>query len=121
MSQSNHIDSLCDLSGLYSLGALEGADLSAFEAHLRECDTCQADVNADEEIAGLLGLAADPVNPSPILRFRLIDIVSPEYSRSATEYDDPEMPWEPFFGPGVEVGRNSRGRANDSRASPLAC
>ncbi|MEO6446273.1 MAG: anti-sigma factor, partial [Gemmatimonadaceae bacterium] len=47
----------------YALGALDGAELAAFEAHLEACAECRVEVDAHREVAGLLAYAAPSVQP----------------------------------------------------------
>jgi anti-sigma-K factor RskA len=57
---------------LYALGALDGEEKQAFEAHLRVCPACAQALEASRQRAALLGLAAPPVAPSPSVRESLL-------------------------------------------------
>ena len=55
------------LSGAYAVDALDAAERVRFEAHLRTCADCRAEVDELREAAALLGLD-DEVAPPPALR-----------------------------------------------------
>ena len=55
---------------LYALGVLEAAEAKEFEAHLRTCDSCRADLKVDHSL--LAGLTA-VVPPRAGIRDRLLD------------------------------------------------
>jgi anti-sigma factor ChrR (cupin superfamily) len=55
---------------LYALGLLDGAEAKEFEAHLRTCDSCRADLKVDHSL--LAGLTAS-VPPRAAIRDRLLD------------------------------------------------
>jgi anti-sigma-K factor RskA len=62
-----------ELAWSYVLGALDGEDLAAFEAHLKEgCGICRRELPELEATARALLLAADEVEPSPALRSRIL-------------------------------------------------
>jgi len=52
-------------SDLYALGALDGEEKQALEAHLRSCAECARDVEAARQRVALLGLAAPAVAGPP--------------------------------------------------------
>jgi hypothetical protein len=54
---------LADQAALYALGALTGADKSAFEAHLSVCEECTAAVRGFAPI--IEALAGRPLKPLP--------------------------------------------------------
>lgn len=64
-----------DLVGAYVLDALEPAEARAFEAHLRTCSSCRAEVTELGQVVDVLPLALEPVEPSAALRRRIIDAV----------------------------------------------
>ena len=105
MSTTDEIDAMCELAPLYSLGALDDAEAWRFRAHLLEgCDGCRLELAALEEVADMLAYAADPADPSPILRSRLMDAVAdetPELSPAELAGDA----WVPYKIPGVQVRR----------------
>jgi anti-sigma factor RsiW len=59
------------LTGAYSLDALDDAERRAFEAHLAECESCQAEVAGLTATAALLGGAEATVAP-PGLKERVL-------------------------------------------------
>lgn len=56
----------------YALGALEGADKSAFESHLATCVSCRREVASYSGVLGALSAAAPVREPSPALRERIL-------------------------------------------------
>jgi len=61
-----------ELAGPYALDALEAEQRAPFEAHLAECATCRADVQAFREVAGALAHAAPAATPPLGLRDRVL-------------------------------------------------
>jgi anti-sigma-K factor RskA len=61
-----------ELAAPYALGALDREDRSGFEAHLAECATCRAEVQAFREVGGLLAHAVPAAAPPPALRDRIL-------------------------------------------------
>ncbi|HEX4008211.1 MAG TPA: anti-sigma factor [Acidobacteriaceae bacterium] len=57
---------------LYALGALDGEEKQAFEAHVRACEGCAQELVAALQRATLLGLAAEPVAPAPSVKESLL-------------------------------------------------
>jgi anti-sigma-K factor RskA len=57
---------------LYALGALDGEEKQAFEAHVRSCPACAADLDAARHRVALLGLTAPAATPSPAVREQLL-------------------------------------------------
>jgi anti-sigma-K factor RskA len=58
---------------LYALGALDGEEKQAFEAHLRGCAACRQKLAEAQKRTVLLGLAAQPVTPRPQVKQALMD------------------------------------------------
>jgi anti-sigma-K factor RskA len=56
----------------YALGALDEGERAAFESHLAQCAACRSDVQAFQEVTGLLALAAPPVSAPPQLKSRIL-------------------------------------------------
>jgi hypothetical protein len=56
------------LAPLAALGALDGQDLSDFQAHVPACPACRAEVAVHEAVAARLPLALDVVPPAPRIR-----------------------------------------------------
>lgn len=65
-------------SDLYALGALDGEEKQAYEAHVRVCAPCAAELAAARERVALLGLAADPARPAAGVRAALLERVRAE-------------------------------------------
>lgn len=63
---------------LYALGALDGQEKQTFETHLRACATCRAELAAARRRVSLLGLAAQPLTPSPSVKSALMQKVHAE-------------------------------------------
>ena len=67
--EENHV---VELLPAYSLDALEPAEATAVEAHLRNCEECQNELESYRMIAGDLALAVAPRRPAADLRERII-------------------------------------------------
>ena len=72
-----------------ALSAIDAADARALESHLEGCDECRAEMNAWEQTAALLSLDAEPQEPSPELRQRILNEARSERAASATR--DPKV------------------------------
>jgi anti-sigma-K factor RskA len=86
---------------LYALGALDGEEKQAYEAHVRVCPACAQELAAARERVALLGLAADPELPGPKVKERLMRRVRAEAAGGA--------PWKKR---GAEAGPR-RGRRSE--------
>jgi anti-sigma-K factor RskA len=62
------------LSGAYAVDALDDVERAGFEAHLRECADCRAEVESLREAASLLGVEESA--PPPELRDRVLAGIS---------------------------------------------
>ena len=60
-----------------ALSALDAAEERALSEHLRECAECRRDLAEWEATAASLALSADPAEPSPEVRSRILRSVSP--------------------------------------------
>ncbi len=69
---------------LYALGALEGEEKQALEAHIAECSACSAKLAEARGRVSLLALAAKPLTPPASVKSRLMEQVRAE-SRPARE------------------------------------
>jgi anti-sigma-K factor RskA len=67
---------------LCALGALDGEEKQAFEAHVRACPACAAELEAARRRVALLGLAAPPAAPSSAVRKQLLDRVRTQSAAS---------------------------------------
>ena len=61
-----------ELAAPYALGALDPEERVRFEAHVAECATCRAEVQAFREVGGLLADAAPTAAPPRALRERIL-------------------------------------------------
>lgn len=68
-------DELRDLCAVHALGALDGEERAAMEAHLEECAECRRLVAEHAEAAAGMSAALRPLEPSPELRRRIEDAV----------------------------------------------
>jgi anti-sigma-K factor RskA len=71
---------------LYALGALDGEEKQAYEAHVRVCSACAQELAAARERVALLGMAAEPEMPAPKVKERLMRRVQAEAAGGS--------PWE---------------------------
>jgi anti-sigma-K factor RskA len=61
-----------ELTAPYALDAMTHEERAGFEAHLADCATCRAEVQAFREVGGLLVHAAPATAPAPALRGRVL-------------------------------------------------
>ncbi|HEY1807349.1 MAG TPA: anti-sigma factor [Acidobacteriaceae bacterium] len=87
---------------LYALGALDGEEKQAYEAHVRQCTACAQELAAARERVALLGLAAEPETPGAKVKERLMQRVRQEAAGG--------VPWE-------KRGAEPRGRASRRSAA----
>jgi anti-sigma factor RsiW len=71
-------DDLHELSALYALDALEGAELARFEEHLDGCERCRAEILGMRTAAASLAFAVDGPAPPAALRSRILDAARAE-------------------------------------------
>lgn len=69
-------DELRDLCPAHALGALDGPERAALEAHLAECPDCRRRVAEDSEASAAIGATLAPEPPAPALRRRILDAVA---------------------------------------------
>jgi anti-sigma-K factor RskA len=67
-----------DAAGSYVLGALTDDERSAYEAHLRTCPACRAEVDELRVAAEALPVSPPPMLPSPALKLRIMAEVERE-------------------------------------------
>jgi anti-sigma-K factor RskA len=72
-------------SEFWALGALDGEQRQALEAHARGCAQCARELEAAQQRIVLLGLAAPPVAPPPALRESLLRQVRAERMRTVPQ------------------------------------
>lgn len=65
-------DDLHELTGLYALGALTAAERTSFEAHLRECEACTAEVKLLLPVVDGLARVVPRREPSEMVRERVL-------------------------------------------------
>jgi anti-sigma-K factor RskA len=70
---------------LYALGALDGEEKQALEAHLQSCVGCRQQLAAAQQRISLIGLAAPPVAPRPQVKSALMDKVRAEKHSPAAQ------------------------------------
>ena len=79
MKHSQPTDETREKAALYALGALDGAEVEAFERHLLEgCASCQAELEGFKAVVGQLGHSTGPVPPRASLRGELMERVKNE-------------------------------------------
>lgn len=61
-----------ELTAGYALDALDPEERDAYEAHLPQCERCQAELATFSEVAGALAVAATGPAPPPGLRERIL-------------------------------------------------
>jgi anti-sigma-K factor RskA len=84
---------------LYALGALDGEDKRAFEAHVDTCDACTAQLGEAYGRVAMIGLAAPQVSPSPGVKEQLMrQIVGTSTGRGGTFAVMPSKKPGPFSG-----------------------
>lgn len=71
------------LAGLYAFGALDGAELARFEAHLDGCGRCGEVVDGDMAMVSALSLTAPDVEPSAGFKERLLARAAAELEAQA--------------------------------------
>jgi anti-sigma-K factor RskA len=62
----------------YALGALEPEQARAFERHVETCDLCRADLATLRPAVDVLPATAQPVEPPPDLKKRIMSVVEAE-------------------------------------------
>jgi anti-sigma factor RsiW len=76
--EMNHQDWLAQ-ADIYALGALDGDELIAFEAHLAAgCPECEQHLRQTREALTLLPQALEPITPPPTVRARLLAQIAAE-------------------------------------------
>jgi anti-sigma-K factor RskA len=86
---------------LYALGALDGEEKQAFEAHVRSCPACAEALEAARRRIALLGMTAPPAAPTPAVRAALLRRVRAERTARVESRAAGAPPWSwltPAFG-----------------------
>ena len=68
---------------LYALGALDGQEKQALEAHLRSCPACTQQLGAARQRTALIGMAAPPLAPRSQVKAALMDKLRAEKPSSS--------------------------------------
>ena len=84
MTDARH-DEFTEAAAAYALGALDAAERELFEAHLRTCAACAAEVDAYRQVAAGIGAGVEPVPPPPGLKARVIATATAASSVRALE------------------------------------
>lgn len=71
MGMTGH-ESFDELVAGYALDALDAADTAAFEAHLRECPSCQHELTSLRAVVAGIALSVEPEPPPASLRARTL-------------------------------------------------
>ena len=71
-------DDLHELSALYALDVLSGAERARFEEHLDECDRCRSELAGLRDAASSLAFAVEGPPPPPGLRTRILEAARAE-------------------------------------------
>src|SRR4249919_3644447 len=71
-------DQLHDLSAAYALAALDDEERAAFEAHLRDCESCRAEVGSLGNTVESLAYANEGPAPALELRSRIVQTARAE-------------------------------------------
>jgi anti-sigma factor RsiW len=71
-------ENLHELSALYALDALAGADVMRFEEHLAACDRCREELAGLQGAAASLAFAVEGPAPAPALRGRILEAARAE-------------------------------------------
>ncbi len=69
-------DDYIQMMAAQSLSALDESDARTLEAHLAGCEECRLEMSEWEETAAFISLDAEPLQPSPELRARILSSVS---------------------------------------------
>jgi anti-sigma-K factor RskA len=89
----NHEDWLAQ-ADIYALGALDGDELTAFEAHLAAgCPECEQHIRKTREALTLLPQALEPITPPPTVRARVLAQIAAEAAIEQTVTRLPRRRW----------------------------
>jgi anti-sigma-K factor RskA len=89
MKPENHVT---DQIPAFALNILDAAEAAQVKAHLATCAACQEELQAQQEVVGLLSLAIPTMTPSPALKTRLMQeikgdpaVISPKMPTPKTQ------------------------------------
>lgn len=80
----------------YALNILDAPETAQVKAHLATCAACRAELDAYQEVTGLLTLAAPIVVPPVDLKTRLMQEIGAEKVVGETAVSTPQKPRQPF-------------------------
>ena len=118
--EHNHNGAMHELASLFALNDLNADGADHFEAHLRSCESCAAEVAALREAATAIGSSV-PVDPPVHLRERLLARVARTPRRPGIAYDESgvliarseELSWK-TLAPGISYKPLYRDKARSS-------
>ena len=105
-----------DATAAYVLGALDETERAAFEEHLAGCPACREEVDDLLPAARALPVSAEPVDPPPSLKARIMAEVEREASLLAAAGPEADRP----PAPASERGRRRRFSLRIPRLVPVA-
>jgi anti-sigma-K factor RskA len=105
-----------DATAAYLLGALDETERAAFEEHLAGCLACREEVDDLLPAAQALPVSAEPVDPPPSLKARIMAEVEREASLLAAAGPEADRP----PAPASERGRRRRFSLRIPRLVPVA-
>ena len=83
---------ICGSAALYALGALEGEEARAFEAHVSKgCDACAAELREFESVVADLALAAPEAEPPANARAALLERIAAAGAPESGSVDSSEL------------------------------
>jgi len=98
-------------ASLYALGVLASDERVQFEAHMRGCAVCAAEVESFDRVAGRIGLAVRPGAPTASLRERVLARAAAPSRKPGVLLDrgglfmarSGDLQWRPGISPGVDA------------------
>ena len=87
-----------ELTAGYALDALDADERSAYEAHLRDCESCQQELASFYETSEALAVAASGPAPSPALRERILADVRAEPAQNVVPLESRRRRTAPVLG-----------------------
>jgi len=85
----------------YVLSALDAEENRALSEHLSQCAECQRELENWQGTAAILSLDAQPLEPSPQVRERIMATIQAESSQSVTESKSNVVQFKPASSPSV--------------------
>lgn len=98
MTLPTHTDGCGADVAAYALGALNDDETRRFEAHLATCELCRSDLAALKPVVDALPAAAEPLQPPPALKKRIMSVVEAE-ARHQHAAERPRRRWTLSFRP----------------------